>query len=94
VSATASEWIELPAEHPFNSTSHAENSRGIGLVDMAFAIRQQREERASGAMALHSLEVMEGLLWSAKARQFCALKTTFNRPQALPVDFPASEQSD
>ncbi len=90
-STADSEWIELPCEHPFNSTSHAENSRGIGLIDMAFAIRQQREERASGAMALHSLELMEGLLWSAKARQFCELKTTFKRPQALPVNFPASE---
>ncbi|MCP8688830.1 Gfo/Idh/MocA family protein [Marinobacterium sedimentorum] len=90
-SAVRSEWIEVPCEHPFNSTSHAENSRGIGLIDMAFAIRQQREERASGAMALHSLELMEGLLWSAKARQFCELKTTFERPAPLPVDFPASE---
>lgn len=89
--ARASEWIELPCEHPFNSTSHAENSRGIGLVDMAHAIRQQRQERASGAMALHSLELMEGLLWSARARQFCELKTTFERPAPLPVDFPASE---
>ncbi|WP_255854679.1 Gfo/Idh/MocA family protein [Marinobacterium rhizophilum] len=89
--ARASEWIELPSEHPFNSTSHAENSRGIGLVDMAYAIRQQREARASGAMALHSLELMEGLLWSAQARQFCELKTTFHRPTPLPPDFPASE---
>ncbi|WP_020683367.1 hypothetical protein [Marinobacterium rhizophilum] len=86
-----SEWIELPCEHPFNSTSHAENSRSVGRVDMAFAIRQQREERTSGAMTLHSLELMEGLLWSAKARPLCELKTTFNRPEALPGDFPASE---
>nr|WP_216821344.1 hypothetical protein [Marinobacterium profundum] len=48
-------------------------------------------ERASGAMALHSLELMEGLLCSAKARQFCELKTTFERPAPLPVDFPGSE---
>jgi predicted dehydrogenase len=89
--ATASKWTELPSEHPFNSTSHAENSRGIGLVDMAFAIRQQREARASGAMALHALELMEGVLWSARARQFCELKTTFSRPPALPVGFPDSE---
>jgi hypothetical protein len=49
-------------------------------------------EFASGAMALHSLELMEGLLWSAGARQFCELITTFNRPRPLAVDFPDSER--
>jgi hypothetical protein len=38
---------------------------GIGLVDMAYAIRDRRAERASGPMALHCLELMEGLLASA-----------------------------
>jgi len=86
-----SEWEEVPVIHPFNETSHKENSRGIGLVDMAYAIRDQRAERASGAMAFHSLEVMEGLLTSAKERRFYELKSTFTRPEPLPIDFPKSE---
>ncbi|MEZ5448425.1 MAG: Gfo/Idh/MocA family oxidoreductase, partial [Thiolinea sp.] len=50
-----SEWQRVPVQHPFNSTSHEENSRGIGLVDMVLALQQGREERASAALALHSL---------------------------------------
>lgn len=86
-----SNWEEVPCEHPFTSTSHAQNSRGIGLVEMAYAIRQGREERASGQMALHAMELMEGLLTSARERRFLELTTRFERPAPLPVDFPHSE---
>lgn len=79
------------AQHPFTSTSHAENSRGIGLVDLALSLEQGREERASGAMALHSLEVMERILDSAHERKFFDMETTFERPKAQPVDYPECE---
>lgn len=85
-----SEWIEAPVEHQFNELSHRENSRGIGLVDMAYAIRDQRPARASGAMALHSLEAMDGILRSAHEGRYVAMETTFERPAPLPVDFPVS----
>ena len=78
----------MPVTRPFASTSHAENSRGIGLVDIALAIAEDRPERASGAMALHSLEVMEKMLSGAKTRQFGIMETTFERPAPLPDDFP------
>lgn len=80
---TSREWTKVPNEHPFNSTSHQENSRGIGLVDMAYAIRDNRPGRASGAMALHSLEVMEGILVSAKEKRFVSPNTTFEIPEPL-----------
>lgn len=86
-----SDWHEVHSDHPFNSTSHEENSRGIGLVDMAYAIHQGRTERASGSMALHSMELMEGIMTSAREHRFIELATTFERPAPLPVDFPESE---
>ena len=79
---------EIPITRPFRSTSHAENSRGIGLIDMVLAIAKNRPERASGAMALHSLEVMEHMLDSAQSQQFRTMQTTFDRPAPLPEDFP------
>lgn len=82
------DWIHVPISRPFCSSSHSENSRGIGLVDIALAIAENRPERASGAMALHSLEVMEKLLYSAKHQQFTVMETTFERPEPLPQDFP------
>ena len=38
---------------------------GMGLVDMAMAIRSSERHIASGARALHALDVMEGILFSA-----------------------------
>jgi len=85
-------WSEIPVDRPFASTSHASNSRGIGLVDLACAIRDGRPARASGDMALHAMEVMEGLLTSAAEGRFVAMTTTCARPEPVPVDFPAGEQ--
>ena len=41
--------------------------RGHGVVDLALALRHGRPHRASGGLALHVLDVMEGLLRSAEA---------------------------
>lgn len=82
------DWREILVEHRFNDLSHRKNSRGIGLVDMAYALMGQREPRATGAMALHSLEIMEGLLTSASEGRFFDFKSTCERPAALPVNFP------
>jgi len=81
-------WTEVPIVHKFNELSHRKNSRGIGLVDMAYAIRDGRKERASGEMALRALDVMECLLRSAKDRCFAKPSTTFERPAPMPTDFP------
>lgn len=78
------EWTKVPITRPYTSTSHAENSRGIGLLDAVDAIDEHRAPRASGEMALHSLEFMESMLVSAREQRFCELETTFERPQPLP----------
>lgn len=84
-------WQVAPNNHPFNAVSHAENARGIGLVDMVYAIRDGRAARASGDMALHSLEGMDGMMISAHEHRFYEPETTFARPAPLPLNFPASE---
>lgn len=86
------DWTEVPVTRRFSETGHDKNSRGIGLVEMAYAIRDGRPVRAGGEMALHSVELMEAILDSAKTRRFVDLETSFARPQPLPVDFPESEE--
>ncbi len=85
------DWNSVPVEHQFNETSHDRNSRGIGLIDMAYAMRDQRDARAGGAMAYHSLETIHAMLTSARERRFVDVESTFQRPEPLPVDFPESE---
>lgn len=80
------EWKKVPVAHKHNSTSHEKNSRGIGLVDMIYAIGEEREARAGGAMALHALEVMEGIIRSAKEGHYLEMTTTFSKPEMLPEE--------
>lgn len=77
-------WENIPITRPYTSTSHTENSRGIGLLDAVDAITEHRAPRASGDMALHALEIMESMLTSAREGRFYDLETTFERPQPLP----------
>jgi predicted dehydrogenase len=85
------DWTEIPITRRFSETGHDVNSRGIGLVDMAYGIRDNREPRASGAMAFHSMETMQGILDSASEHRFVEIKSRFVRPEPLPEDFPESE---
>ncbi len=79
------------AAHPFgianremrNGTMQADY-RMVGLVDMALAIQHRRAHRASGAMALHVLEVLEALITSSVTGSFVNLTTTCERPEPVP----------
>jgi predicted dehydrogenase len=86
-----SDWIEVPILHRYTSTSHEKNSRGIGLVDMVYAIKGGRRARASGEMAYHSLEVMLKMLQSAREGCFYSIESNFLIPAPLPQDFPDGE---
>lgn len=84
----AKAWTGVPITRPYTSTSHAENSRGIGLLDAVEAIAEGRAPRAGGDMALHALEIMESMLSSAREGRFYELKTSFERPRPLPKPEP------
>ena len=78
--------------HPFgianrrlrNGTMQADY-RMVGLVDMALAMQQGRAHRASGAMALHVLDVLEALIESSNTRRFIDLATRCERPDQVPL---------
>ena len=76
----ASDWAEIPHSH-----GYAENSRGIGVADMAHAIQSGRAHRASGQLANHVLEAMHGFHDAASSGIRYDMKTTCPRPAALPL---------
>lgn len=76
---TSADWQEHAIDRP-----NTDNSRGLGLSDMADAIRNRRSPRASGALALHVLEVMEAVSRSASTGRHVELTTTISRPDSLP----------
>ncbi|WP_045234537.1 Gfo/Idh/MocA family protein [Deinococcus pimensis] len=79
------DWETLPLTHP-----HEDNSRGIGLADMALALAEGRAHRASGELALHVLEVMHATLVSGEQGRHLDIETRPARPAALPATLPAA----
>ena len=65
---------------------YQENSRGLGLADLADAMKTGREHRANGDLALHVLEMMHAFYNSASSGQYYQMTTTCQRPAALPAD--------
>ena len=72
-------WIEVPPEHGFEN-----NSRGVGLADLAAAIKENRPHRASGALAFHVLDIMLSTLESSLLATHIELSSAVGRPAALP----------
>ena len=62
------------------------NYRGIGLADMIDAIKNKRKARCSLDLAMHVLEIMEGILTSSKERQMYNLTTQPSQPKFLSED--------
>ena len=77
----ASEWERAGMEFPYN-----ENSRGVGLAEMVYAIQNGLPNRASGDMALHVLEIAHGVHESSRSGEYYTMSTTFTRPDILPED--------
>jgi predicted dehydrogenase len=78
--AGAAAWSEVPLTH-----GYAENSRGIGVADMAMAIRSRRAHRASGELALHVLDIMQAIHEAQDKGRRIELTTTCKRPAPLPL---------
>ncbi len=77
-------WTEVPLIHPYT-----ENSRGLGLADMAQALRSGRRHRASGELGFHVLDVIHAFLDSSERDRHIEVSSTFERPEALPAESPA-----
>ena len=58
---------------------YRENSRGLGLADMAKAIESGREARACMEQQLHVLEIMTAFKKSSQSGKFYEMKTRFER---------------
>lgn len=71
-------WKDVPL-----CFDYRENSRAIGLSDMARAVLKGGDFRANGDFALHSLEIQHALIESAKTLTPYILTTTCERPAPM-----------
>ena len=73
-------WRELPVQGPAAG-------RGLGVLDLARALRGHREHRASGELAQHILEIMAATTESARTHGTAGLPPTHTTVQPLPEDW-------
>jgi predicted dehydrogenase len=71
-------WNEVPLLYGL-----ADNSRGIGLSDLADALDDRRPARASGDLTLHVLEIMHGIHRSAETKTEYRVKNLCDQPLPL-----------
>lgn len=79
-------WEEVPIIF-----GYTDNMRSIGLADMAYAIRSGRKNRCSGDLAYHVLDVMHSFQDSSDSDRHALLKSTCERPKALPLNLQKGE---
>ena len=72
-------WQIMPTSHGYANG----NYRGLGLADLAAALRAGRPHRASGALAYHVLEVMEALVRASEGAGIVGVRSRVARPAPL-----------
>lgn len=72
-------WTDVPL-----TFAHTEDSRGIGLADMAHALCTGRPHRAAGDLAYHVLDIMHAFHDSSQQARHIDLTSTCERPTPLP----------
>jgi predicted dehydrogenase len=75
------DWAIVPHTH-----AYPENSRGLGVADMAAGIASGRPHRASGELAAHVLDAMQAFLDASESGKAVILGTTCNQPAPMPMN--------
>lgn len=78
--AQGTEFMEIPLVH-----NYEENSRGIGVADMASCIETGDQPRANGQLANHVLEIMHAFHTSSDTKRFVDLEISCEQPRPLPL---------
>jgi predicted dehydrogenase len=80
VKRPGAEWAEVPL-----TFAYADNSRGLGVADMATALRTGRAHRANGELAYHVLDLMHAFHDASNTGRHVLLKSTCPRPAPFPL---------
>lgn len=62
---------------------YADNSRGLGVADMAKALRTKREFRADAEQTLHVLEILTAFEKSSQEGRYLELSSPYHRKNAM-----------
>ena len=78
--ANHSGWQEMPLSHIYS-----ENSRGLGVSDMADSLLSNRKNRVSGELAYHVLDVMHAFHDSSNLKKHVEIESKCEKPAPLDI---------
>jgi len=73
---TDTEWRDVAVP-----TAFSDNSRGLGVAEMAGAISENRPHRASGTLGLHALEIMHAVHEASGSGRYVEMRYPAPRPE-------------
>lgn len=76
-------WDKIPLTHGFS-----ENSRGLGVSDMAHALTSKTAFRPTGELAFHVLDIMQSFHESSDSGKYINIKSRCDRPEPMPAIAP------
>jgi predicted dehydrogenase len=83
--AASNDFTEAPFTHTLGY------GRSVGVADLAYAIREKRDHRASGERAYAVLDAMLGFLDSGQTGKPVKIKAKYERPAPLPTGLPLGQ---
>ncbi|MCP2323129.1 putative dehydrogenase [Hamadaea flava] len=90
---TTSLWTDDPNTPTEIDAGPAEHTRGIGVLELARAIRAGVPERASGDLAYHVLDIMVAIASSAASRLPVDVTSSVEPAPPLPVGWDPTEST-
>jgi len=78
--ADSRDLVPVECQYGYN-----QNSRGVGVADMATAIRNGRPHRASGEMGYHVIDIVHALHEASNENRHIELASTCAQPALLPL---------
>ncbi|HEY0257131.1 MAG TPA: Gfo/Idh/MocA family oxidoreductase [Candidatus Methylacidiphilales bacterium] len=76
------EWEKIPLTHS------DQTGRGLGIADLADALKKRRQHRMNGELGLHILEMMEAFPVSARSGRKIEIKSGCRQPEPLTPGLP------
>jgi len=78
IQSTNNNSLPIPVLHSF-----AHECRGLGVADMAYAIKNNRKPRADCEMGYHAFEAVHGIIESCETNQVYKMKSSCTRPAPM-----------
>ena len=83
------EPLTIPYTHAFDK-----DFRGIGVADMAYAVKNNRKPRVDAALGLHAFEIIHKVWESTSTGRTYTIKNSAVKPQAIPANGLSSQAAE